>query len=215
MPYIISSGESSEGIVLENDTMTVLDSGVAMTTTVNSEGRLYVSSGGTANSTTVNKMGEMYVSSSGLADETNTSRDVYADSAYRSAEHEAELKALKFRAHLQRKGCRGRPLTSWEKQGNRTRSKTRSRIEHVFGAMVQRAGNVILRTIGIKAAEVKLGLRNLAVNNVKYKLIQPPEPSPAPWADVCFPIRHRAGRSHVRLKSESGRNKGSTYYLTN
>lgn len=70
MPYIISSGESSEGIVLENDTMTVLDSGVAMTTTVNSEGRLYVSSGGTANSTTVNKMGEMYVSSSGLADET-------------------------------------------------------------------------------------------------------------------------------------------------
>ena len=104
MPYIISSGESSEGIVLENDTMTVLDSGVAMTTTVNSEGRLYVSSGGTANSTTVNKMGEMYVSSSGLADETNTSRDVYADSAYRSAEHEAELKALKFRAHLQRKG---------------------------------------------------------------------------------------------------------------
>jgi IS5 family transposase len=45
-----------------------------------------------------------------ILDETNTSRDVYADSAYRSAEHEAELKALKFRAHLQRKGCRGTPL---------------------------------------------------------------------------------------------------------
>jgi len=103
-----------------------------------------------------------------ILDETNTSRDVYADSAYRSAEHEAELKALKFRAHLQRKGCRGRPLTSWEKQGNRTRSKTRSRIEHVFGAMVQRAGNVILRTIGIKVAEVKLGLRNLAYNMDRY-----------------------------------------------
>ena len=103
-----------------------------------------------------------------ILDETNTSRDVYADSAYRSAEHEAELKALKFRAHLQRKGCRGRPLTSWKKQGNRTRSKTRSRIEHVFGAMVQRAGNVILRTIGIKAAEVKLGLRNLAYNMDRY-----------------------------------------------
>ena len=87
---------------------------------------------------------------------------------HRSAEHEAELKALKFRAQLQRKGCRGRPLTSWEKQGNRTRSKTRSRIEHVFGAMVQRAGNVILRTIGIKAAEVKLGLRNLAYNMDRY-----------------------------------------------
>ncbi len=101
----------------------------------------------------------------------------YADSAYRSEEREAELKALKFRAHLQRKGCRGRSLTSWEKQGNRTRSKTRLRIEHVFGAMVQRAGNVILSTIGIKAAvrrtpgataEVKLGLRNLAYNMDRY-----------------------------------------------
>ena len=51
---------------------------------------------------------------------------------------------------------------------DRTRSKTRSRIEHVFGAMVQRAGNVILRTIGIKAAEVKLGLQNLAYNMDRY-----------------------------------------------
>ena len=30
-----------------------------------------------------------------ILDETNTSRDVYADSAYRSAEHEAELKAAR------------------------------------------------------------------------------------------------------------------------
>ena len=84
-----------------------------------------------------------------ILDETNTSQDVYADSAYRSAEHETELKALKFRAHLQRKGCRGRPLTSWEKQWKQTQSKTRSRIEHLFGAIVQRAGNVILRAIGL------------------------------------------------------------------
>ncbi|MBE6372233.1 MAG: hypothetical protein E7055_09205 [Lentisphaerae bacterium] len=68
-------------------------------------------------------------------DENNTSRDVYADSAYRSAESEANLKDGRFRAHLQRKGCKGHPLTSWEKQGNRTRAKTRSRIEHIFGAM--------------------------------------------------------------------------------
>ena len=67
-----------------------------------------------------------------------------------------------------RKGCRGRPLISWEKQRNRTRSKTRSRIEHVSGAMVQRAGNVILRPIGMKTAEVKLGLRNFAYNMDRY-----------------------------------------------
>ncbi len=45
-------------------------------------------------------------------------------------EHEADLKAKKFRPHLQRKGCKGQPLTSWERRGNRIRSKIRSRIEH-------------------------------------------------------------------------------------
>jgi len=103
-----------------------------------------------------------------ILDENNTSRDVYADSAYRSAEHETELKEKNFRPHLQRKGCRGRALTSWEKQGNRTRSKIRSRVEHIFGAMRQRAGDVILRTIGIGAAEVKLGLRNIAYNMDRF-----------------------------------------------
>ena len=103
-----------------------------------------------------------------ILDETNTSRDVYADSAYRSEEHEIELKTAGYRPHLQRKGCRGHQLTEWEKQGNRTRSKVRSRIEHVFGAMRQRAGDVILRTIGLARAKVKLGLRNLAYNMERY-----------------------------------------------
>jgi len=49
-----------------------------------------------------------------IFDETNTSRDVYADRAYRSAEHEENLKEKKFRPHLQRKGCKGHQLTSWE-----------------------------------------------------------------------------------------------------
>jgi len=62
-----------------------------------------------------------------LLDENNSSRDVYADSAYRSAESG-------FREHLQRKGCKNRKLTKWEQQGNRTRVRKRSRIAHVFVA---------------------------------------------------------------------------------
>lgn len=103
-----------------------------------------------------------------ILDGSNTSRDVYADSAYRSAKSESALKEKNFRPHLQRKGCRERALTSWEKQGNRTRSKVRSRVEHIFGAMRQRAGDVILRTIGVGAAEVKLGLRNIAYNMDRF-----------------------------------------------
>jgi len=48
MAYPISSGESSEGIILENDSLIVLDGGTASATTVNAGGKLFVSSGGTA-----------------------------------------------------------------------------------------------------------------------------------------------------------------------
>lgn len=106
-----------------------------------------------------------------LLDEDNSSRDVWADSAYRSEESLAMLAGRRFREHLQRKGRRGKPLTDWEKQGNRTRSKIRSRIEHVFGVQAQRAGNLILRTIGIYRARAKIGLRNLAFNLDRYVLL--------------------------------------------
>ena len=59
MAYIISSGKTSTGIILEDDSMNVLNGGTANSTTVNEWGRMYVSSGGTANSTTVNSGGEL------------------------------------------------------------------------------------------------------------------------------------------------------------
>ena len=94
----------------------------------------------------------------------NTSRDVYADSAYRSAESLAKLKELGYREHLQRKGQKNHSLTKLEKQGNRARSRARSRVEHVFAAQLQRAGELMVRTIGLARATVKIGLRNLAYN---------------------------------------------------
>ena len=94
----------------------------------------------------------------------NTSRDVYADSAYLSEASQERLKALGYRAHIQRKGQKNHPLSAWEKQGNRTRSRIRSRVEHVFGAQLQRAGTLLVRCIGLARARAKIGLRNLAYN---------------------------------------------------
>lgn len=94
----------------------------------------------------------------------NTSKDVWADSAYRSAARLEVLKKTGFREHIQRKGSGTRKLTQREQEGNKTRSKIRSRVEHVFGMMAQRAGNLLLRTIGIARARAKIGLRNLAYN---------------------------------------------------
>lgn len=106
-----------------------------------------------------------------LIDENNSRRDVYADSAYRS---EASLEMLTkkgLRAHIQRKGCKNRKLTKWEKQGNKTRSKIRSRIEHVFGIQVMIAGAKLLRGIGSARAKLKIGLRNLAYNMFRFKTL--------------------------------------------
>jgi IS5 family transposase len=104
----------------------------------------------------------------GLLDEDNSSRDVWADSAYRSEEKLRELKQRKFREHLQRKGCRHKKLTDREVQGNRTRSRIRSRVEHVFGVQAKRAGKLIVRVIGLVRVTAKVGLRNLAYNLNRY-----------------------------------------------
>lgn len=106
-----------------------------------------------------------------LLDKKNSSRDVWADSAYRSQDKLDELERRRFREHLQRKGCRNKKLTEKEKQGNYTRSKIRSRIEHVFGIQAQRAGNLLLRTIGLVRAKAKIGLRNLAYNIDRYSTL--------------------------------------------
>jgi len=103
-----------------------------------------------------------------LLDPKNTSQDVWADSAYRSEDAIENLRANGYREHLQRKGSRSRKLTNWGQQENRTRSRIRSRVEHIFGVQAQRTGNMILRGIGIILSSTKIGLRNLAFNLDRY-----------------------------------------------
>jgi hypothetical protein len=76
-----------------------------------------------------------------------------------------------YREHIQRKGCRNKKLTDWENQGNRTRAKICSRVEHIFGVQAQRAGTLLLHGIGIVLAKAKVGFRNLAYNLSRYSLL--------------------------------------------
>ena len=103
-----------------------------------------------------------------LLDPLNSSGDVWADSAYLSKEKIEQLKSMNYRPHIQRKATRGKALSEWEQQGNRTRARTRARVEHVFGVQAQRAGTLIVRTIGKVRAKVKIGLRNLSYNLDRY-----------------------------------------------
>ena len=99
-----------------------------------------------------------------LVNRGNTSRDVYADSAYRSAEIERKLKAKGFRSRIHKRGRRNRPLTEADARANHRKSKVRARVKHVFGAQENAPGGRLVRTIGIVRAKIKIGLQNLAYN---------------------------------------------------
>jgi transposase, IS5 family len=100
----------------------------------------------------------------GLVNEANTSADVYADSAYRSAETEAKLTLRGLHSRIHQRGSRNHPLSKAQENANRRKSKVRARIEHVFGAQETSPGGRMVRTIGIARAKVKIGLQNFAYN---------------------------------------------------
>ena len=100
----------------------------------------------------------------GLVNQANTSADVYADSAYRSAEAEAKLSLRGLRSRIHLRASRNHPLSKAQTNANRQKSKVRARIEHVFGAQQNSPGGRIVRTIGIARAKAKIGLQNLAYN---------------------------------------------------
>ena len=79
-----------------------------------------------------------------ILDGDNTALGVWADSAYRSAEIEAALKEKGLRSRIHRKGRRNKPLSEREKQGNKTRSSVRVRVEHVFGAQSNDMGGTLV-----------------------------------------------------------------------
>jgi transposase, IS5 family len=99
-----------------------------------------------------------------LLSKANTSVEVYADSAYRSAATEAKLKARGFKSRIHVRAARNRPLSQAQEATNRKKSKIRARIEHVFGAQETAPGGRIVRTIGMVRAQAKIGLANLAYN---------------------------------------------------
>ena len=98
-----------------------------------------------------------------LLDGGNTSKALWADSAYRSHDQEERLRAKKYRSHIQRKGSRNQPLTDREKQGNRTWAKVRVRVEHVFGAQCATRTKLI-RCIGLERSKLAIGMMNLVYN---------------------------------------------------
>ena len=96
-----------------------------------------------------------------VLDRTDTASSVWADMAYRSRGNEAHLERNGFTSKIHFRRRPGVGFTPSQRKANRTRSQVRSAVETVFAAQKHRFG-LIVRTIGLARARVKIGLANLA-----------------------------------------------------
>ena len=99
-----------------------------------------------------------------LLDGDNGNRSIWADSAYRSAAREEQLRDQGYNSRIHRKGTKQRALHQREQETNHRRSKTRARVEHVFGDQRTAQGSILVRTKGKVRAAVKIGMMNLTYN---------------------------------------------------
>lgn len=102
-----------------------------------------------------------------LLDRDNTASDVWADTAYRSKTNEAHLANRGFVSRIHVKKPKGRPMPDATRIANARKSKVRSAVEHVFAHEKGLMG-LVVRTIGIARAGVKIGLANLAYNMRRF-----------------------------------------------
>jgi transposase, IS5 family len=107
-----------------------------------------------------------------LLDEDNESDKLWADSAYYSQAIEEALALIGFESQIHERAYRNHPLTEEQKQSNRDKSRTRAKVEHVFGIWVKQMGGKLVRSIGLVRAKATLGLKNLTYNLVRYTFLQ-------------------------------------------
>jgi IS5 family transposase len=112
-----------------------------------------------------------------LLDKANTASDVWADTSYRSRANERHLAENGLRSRIHRKKPKGKPMPKRTARANGRKSKVRAAVEHVFAHEKGPMG-LVVRTIGIARARVKIGLANL-VFNMKRMVWLTHRPAPA------------------------------------
>jgi len=106
-----------------------------------------------------------------LLDEEDKGQDLYADSAYTGEKQEETISKYKMNNKVHEKGYRNALLTEQQKANNTIKSKTRARVEHVFGFMEQSMNGLALRSVGIKRAKGIVGLINFTYNLFRYEQV--------------------------------------------
>jgi len=105
-----------------------------------------------------------------LLEEKDAEEPLYADSAYTGEKQEIVIEEKKMTNEVCEKGYRNTPLTEEQREGNREKSKTRSRVEHIFGFMEMSMNGMYLYAVDKKRISAMIGMMNLTYN--MYRKIQ-------------------------------------------
>ena len=103
-----------------------------------------------------------------LMEYLNNLPKAWADSAYMSEKLIKFLKEKGIEANINERAYRNKPLTEDQKTENRIKSKTRARVEHIFGFMENSLNAGMIRTIRIIRAKSQVGLINLTYNLCRF-----------------------------------------------
>jgi len=103
-----------------------------------------------------------------IVDESDNT--MYGDSAYCSQEIEAYLKEKQVKAKIIKRKYRNKPLENSDHKRNHKYSKTRVRVEHIFGTLTTQMNKALhLKAIGLQRITSLVGLVNLTYNLVRYE----------------------------------------------
>lgn len=100
----------------------------------------------------------------------DSEQTVHADSTYRSDAIEQICNKKNIVSCIHEKRYRGHPLTKREQQRNKTKSKTRARVEHISGFITNSMNKMYLRYRNFVRNETGIGLMNLTYN--LFRLVQ-------------------------------------------
>jgi len=103
-----------------------------------------------------------------LLTEEDKGQSLHADSAYSGEPIKKIVEQHEMKNQIHEKGYRNNPLTEEQKENNKVKSKTRVRVEHIFGFIENSMNGSCIRTIGIGRAAAVIGLMNLTYNMFRY-----------------------------------------------
>lgn len=101
-----------------------------------------------------------------LIEGSDRGQDLYLDAGYEAKED--VVKENGMNPIICEKGHRNHPLTDEQKRNNRTKSKARCRIEHIFGFIEGAMNGSLVRSIGMVRAKAANALTNLVYNIFRY-----------------------------------------------